>query len=108
MTFPHSTKPAIIGAVMGPMMMWMLHGAMTGNGVTGWALAAFLGAHVALIAVVISGAVFAARLSPRAKAFIDRLHHPSLHHVAVMLASALAVSGAVPLVAHGFSSQGVV
>ncbi|MEJ6640689.1 MAG: hypothetical protein QNL58_10210 [Octadecabacter sp.] len=108
MTFPHSTKPVIMGSVMGPMMMWMLHGAMTGNGVTGWALVAFLGAHVALIAVVMSGVVFAARLSPRAKTFIDRLHRPSLHHVAIMSVSALAISGAVHLVAHGFSIQGVV
>ena len=108
MTFPHSTKPVIMGAVLGPMVMWMLHGAMTGNSVTGWALAAFLGAHVAMAAVVISGAVFAARFSPRAKHVIDRLHRPSLHHAAVMLASALAVSGAVHLVAYGFSIQGVV
>jgi hypothetical protein len=94
--------PIIIGALMGLMMMWMLHGALTGeSGVTGWALIAFVTAHVAIIIVVLFAVIFATRLSPRAHAWINRLHRPSLRHVAAMLGSAIIVAGALHLGVHG-------
>ena len=102
MRISNHMKPIVMGGLMGLMMMWMLHGALTGDGALGaGALIAFVAAHVVLVAIAIGVAVFAARLSPRAKARIDRLHRPSLRHVTVMLAAALIVSGVVHLVVHG-------
>jgi hypothetical protein len=94
--------PIIMGALMGLMMMWMLHGALTGDaGVTGWALIAFLGAHLAIALIIGAAVVFAARFSPRSHAWINRLHRPSLHHVGAMLGSAIFVAGALHLGFHG-------
>ena len=71
--------PIIMGALMGLMMMWMLHGAMTGDaGITGWALIAFLGAHLAIALIIAVAVVFAARFSPRSHAWINRLHRPPI------------------------------
>ncbi|AKS45106.1 hypothetical protein SAMN05444287_0194 [Octadecabacter temperatus] len=96
------TKPIVMGGLMGLMMMWMLHSALTGDGTLGaGALIAFVAAHVVFAAVVIGGALFAARLSPRARQFMDRLHRPSLRHIGVMMAAALSVAGLVHLVVHG-------
>ena len=95
------TKPMIMGALMGVMMLWMLHGALMGDGVRGWALIAFVAAHVVLAAVVIAAGLFAARLSPRARMLIDRLHRPSLRHVGVMLLAAAASAGVIHLILHG-------
>ena len=87
-------KPLGMGLLMGPMMLWMIHGQMTGTAQSGWAIAAFVGAHLLIIAVLVTGAVFAARLSPRMHAVLDRLHRPSLAHLAGMLMG-LAISGLV-------------
>ncbi|SMX39031.1 hypothetical protein [Octadecabacter ascidiaceicola] len=97
----HNT-PIIMGGLMGLMMMWMLHGALTGEGTIGaGALIAFIAAHVVLAAIAIGMAVFAARLSPRVRQFMDRLHHPSLSHVAAMFSSAAAVALVLHFGIHG-------
>ncbi|AGI69244.1 putative membrane protein [Octadecabacter antarcticus 307] len=97
--------PIIMGALMGLMMMWMLQGALTGeSGVTGWALIAFAAAHVAIIVVVLFAVIFAARLSPRSHAWINRLHRTPLHHVSALLGSAVFVAGALHLGVHGLGS----
>lgn len=97
-----NVMPILMGSAMGLMMMWMLHGALTGEGtVGGGALIAFVGVHVLLAAVIIGGALFAARRSPRARVWINRLHRPSLRHMGLMLASAVVVASSVHLVAHG-------
>ncbi|MCF2869659.1 hypothetical protein L0664_01150 [Octadecabacter sp. G9-8] len=98
-------KPVIMGGLMGLMMMWMLHGAVTGDGMAAGALIAFVGAHLAL--VVIAGAVIWAgtRFSPRVVRVLSRLHRPSRSHVMVMLASAIVVAGVVHLSAHGFGGM---
>jgi hypothetical protein len=94
--------PIIMGALMGLMMMWMLHGAMTGDSViTGWALIAFVAAHGAIVLVVLFAVVFATRFSPRTHAWINRLHRPSLRHVRAMFGSAIFVAGALHLGVHG-------
>ncbi len=94
-------KPIIMGGLMGLMMMWMLHSALTGEGTIGTgALIAFVVAHVVVAAIAIGMAVFATRLSPRIKARFEHLHRPSLRHVGVMLAAALIVSGIVHLAVH--------
>ena len=95
-------KPFILGGLMGLMMIWMVHGQMTGtSALAGWALVAFIGMHVALAIVVICAGLFAARLSPRARAALARLHHPSLHHIALMVVGMGASAGAVHLFIHG-------
>lgn len=94
--------PIILGALMGLMMMWMLHVALTGeSGVTGWALIAFGAAHVAIAFIIIFAVIIAARISPRSHAWINRLHRPSLRHVSAMLGSAVFVAGALHLGVHG-------
>lgn len=96
------TKPAITGGLMGLMMMWMLNGALTGDGMAAGALIAFVAAHVVIVLVVI-GAVWAGtRLSPRLQRMTARLHRPSITHFAVMLMSAGVVAGTLHIVAHGF------
>ena len=95
-------KPMIMGGLMGLMMMWMLHGALTGGGTPGAsALVAFVAAHVGLAAIAFGAVLFAARLSPRTKALTDRLPRPSFRHVGLMLAAALIVTATVHLVIHG-------
>lgn len=97
-----SLRPVAMGAVMAPMMLWMLHGQMTtGGGLFDWAVIGFVGAHVGLVLAVIFGAVFAARLSPRAKAVIDRLHRPSLRHIGLMLIGMAVAAGLTHLAVHG-------
>ena len=96
-------RPLGMGLLMGPMMLWMIHGQLTGTTQSGWATAAFVGAHLLIIAALITGAVFAARLSPWMHSVLDRLHRPSLSHVTAMLVG-LVVS---VLVVH-FWQHGVV
>lgn len=93
-------KPAVMGGAMGLMMMWMLHGFLTGDGMRGWALVAFVAAHVVVVALAIAAALFAARLSPRAQALLARVHRPSLGHVSVMLGAAFAVGLGIHLAVH--------
>lgn len=95
-------KPIIMGGLMGVMMLWMLHGALTGGGVTGWALVAFVGAHVALVLVALAATVFAARLSPRVRDLMARVHRPSWRHVGAMSGSAAVVTAAIHVGLHGF------
>jgi hypothetical protein len=94
-------KPVIMGGLMG-LMMWMLHGAMSGGDTLGaMALIGFAAAHVVLLLIGIGAALFAASLSPRVRDWINRLHKPSLHHVVAMFGSAIAVFGIGHLSAHG-------
>ena len=97
-----ATKPLAMGALMGLMMLWMLHGQLTGDSsLSGTALAAFVGVHAALAAALIAGALFATRLSPRAQTWLDRLHRPSLRHLRLMLMGATLSAGAVHIWIHG-------
>ncbi|MEN8841140.1 MAG: hypothetical protein ABF254_05320 [Octadecabacter sp.] len=102
MRLSNHMKSMIMGGLMGLMMMWMLHGALTGEGAIGaGALITFVAAHFVLAAVVLGGALFAARLSPRARVVLERLHRPSLPHVAAMLGSAVLVAVALHFGIHG-------
>lgn len=94
-------RPMIMGALMGPMMMWMLHGALTGNTMSGAALLAFVAAHLALVLVAVALVVFGARMSPRLHQRLSRLHRPRAAHIATMLASAAVVAGCIHLGVHG-------
>jgi len=94
-------KPVIMGAVMAPMMMWMLHGALTGSGMSAAALVAFVGAHVALALVAVALVLVGSRMSPRLHGMLSRLHRPSAKHFGAMLASAAVVAVAIHFGIHG-------
>lgn len=93
--------PIGMGLIMGPMMLWMLHDQLTGQGTSPLAVAAFVGAHVLILLVVIGAGLFAARLSPGMREKLDRLHRPSWGHIGKMLASAAAAALIIHLVLHG-------
>ena len=98
-------RPMAMGAGMGLMMLWMVHGMMTGDAnLGGWALVGFIGVHLVLVVVVGAAGYFASRLSPRARVVVARLHRPNLRHLAVMVAGAF---GAV-IVAHLSLHGGIV
>lgn len=97
-------KPFSMGLLMGAMMLWMIHGQMTGQStLSGWALVLFIAVHLVLIAALIVAAFFAARLSPKMRGLLARLHRPSLLHVAVMLCGAATLALAAHLIIHGVS-----
>lgn len=87
-----SALPWIMGAIMGPMMLLMAHGPLV-SGTTPMALLAFVGAHIAVFAVI-------AVLVTRWPALRHRLHRPSSGHVARMLVAALTSATLVHLI-HG-------
>ena len=100
--FPAKMKPVVMGCGMGLMMLWMAHGALAGDG--GWgagALLVFVVAHVAVAAILVAGAVFAARLSPGMRNRLTRLHRPSRRHLVVMLGSAAGSAALAHLIVHG-------
>ena len=97
-------RPLAMGALMGAMMLWMLHGVLTGEStLSGPALAIFVGMHLALAVVLIGAALFAARLSPQLRALLARLHRPSLHHLLWMLAGATGAMTLTHFTLHGIA-----
>ena len=87
--------PVMMGALMAPMMLIMLHDdLMSGDG-TGlsFKLAGFVLAHLAVIAglALLAGRILLSR----------RLHIPSLRHMAMMLVGMLLSAGCIHLVIHG-------
>ena len=95
--------PVAMGALMGPMMLWLLHDQIMGLPGSGgaWAAIVFLGGHALLLAVVLLATVFAARLSLGLHARLARLHKPSALHLALMLGTAATSAGFVHLAVHG-------
>ncbi|MCR9110650.1 hypothetical protein [Marivita sp. XM-24bin2] len=93
----HILKPALMGLMMGAMMLWMMHGWLIGDGPAN-ALVFVLG-HVAVVAAV---ALTAALGLHRRFPVLARLtrHRPSLSHIAIMLGSAALFALAIHLV-HG-------
>ena len=93
--------PFFMGAAMGLMMLWMLHGQLTGDSAqSGVALTVFVGAHVLAAGAVIAGGVYAARLSPALRRRLARLHRPSWRHLLLMLAGAAMSAGAAHIWIH--------
>lgn len=93
--------PIGMGVIMGAMMLWMLHGQMTGQGAQPRAIVLFVGAHVLISLFVIGAGLFAARLSPLMRQKLDRLHRPSWRHMGKMLGSAAATALIIHLFLHG-------
>jgi uncharacterized membrane protein len=85
------------------MMVWMLHGQLTGTTQSAWAVLVFLGIHAVIISIALVGATFAARLSPRLNSLISRLHRPSFTHVGAMAAGLVASALIIHLSLHGIS-----
>ena len=82
-------RPLAMGVAMGLMMLWMVHGIVTGNSaLAGPASVLFVLAHLAVPLLILGLGVFAARMSPRLYARLPRLRRPSLPHIATMFAGA--------------------
>ena len=95
----HTVLPVGLGAVMGAMMIWMLHRQIvsaTAPDLTG--LLIFVGGHIAVLAVLFILPVVAA---PRLRRWAERLHRPDLRHVGLMLAGAASGAVVFHLSAHG-------
>lgn len=93
--------PVAMGGLMGPMLLWMLHGTLTSDGPSGVALAVFVGAHVLIVILLLAATIFAARLSSALRLRMERLHRPSLRHFSTMLASAVVAAGGLYLFVQG-------
>ena len=97
----HSTVPLIIGAAMGLMMLWMVHMQITnGDASSLGVLIAFVGAHVAVLALVLVVPLLAARRLVWTRHLTDRVHRPSLRHVALMSGGAIMATGTAHIVLH--------
>lgn len=82
-------RPLTMGAAMGLIMLWMIHGIVTGDKeLAGPALVVFVLAHIALPLLILGLGLFAARMSPRFYARLPRLRRRSLPHIATMSAGA--------------------
>ena len=93
-------KPVILGTLMGLMMMWMLHGVLTGEStLAGWAMFGFISAHFAIALVVVLLGAKVAKLSPRFRTLLS--HRPSVRHVASMAFGVILSGGLVHLYIHG-------
>ena len=88
--------PIVMGAVMGPMMLWMAHRWIV-SGAAATPMLGFAAAHLAILAVLLGGGLLLGR---RAPALRRRLHRPSAAHVARMLGAAAVSAGIVHLL-HG-------
>ncbi|MDX8347880.1 hypothetical protein SLH49_07770 [Cognatiyoonia sp. IB215446] len=97
-----TTKPLLMGASMGLMMLWMVHGQLTGEtSLSGIALVTFVGAHILFAATIIGAGLVVTRLSPAARQWLRNLRRPSLRHLGIMLLGATLSAGAVHIWIHG-------
>ena len=95
--------PILMGLVMGPVMLWMLHGFLLGDGNSALAAIIFVLAHLGVAAVVFVAAFLAARFAPRLRARLSLLHRPSLRHIGTMLGSAAGAALLIHFVIHGLA-----
>ncbi len=95
-------KPMILGILMGLLMLGMMHMALTADTkLGGLALAGFIAAHVFVLVALGFATLFAARLSPRMRAMISRIHKPGFAHFSQMAFAAGAAVLLVHLTLHG-------
>lgn len=93
--------PALMGAGMGAMMLWVIHGRMIQGDTALGPLLWFLIAHVAIIALAAGLVWLTARRWPAVSARLSRLHRPGVKHVAAMVLGAVASAAAIHVVLHG-------
>ncbi len=97
-----TSRPLLMGGIMGIMMLGMVHIALTGQSDLGVAaVAVFLGAHVISVLLLLTAAFCAARLAPSFRARLDRRPRPGLRHLAIMATGATIVFLATHLLWHG-------
>ena len=98
----HSLLPVTLGAIMGAMMLWMLHSQiMTGDSVSDWGPLLFVGAHVAVAILALGIARFGLSRFATVRRIMPRMHRPSLNHMGVMLSSAVGAAMALHVLLHG-------
>ena len=98
----HKIIPLTMGFGMGLMMLWMLHRPLTSADALGFtALAAFVGAHVLIVIVVLALPVWATTRIPRLHAQLFRMHLPNLKHIALMLVGAVIAASFTHHALHG-------
>mmetsp|Transcript_18462 Transcript_18462/g.30107 ORF Transcript_18462/g.30107 Transcript_18462/m.30107 type:complete len:99 (+) Transcript_18462:12345-12641(+) len=94
--------PLAMGAVMGLMMLWMVHMQITGDGARSrGALLVFVGTHMVLIAALVILPLIASRRLGWVRRVTDRLHRPSLRHIALMLTGAALATAITHVAIHG-------
>ena len=92
--------PFLLGAAMGVVMIGMLHRPIMSGDFDGtMTLAAFVGAHLAVLMAV--GLLFLA--VPALRQRIIR-HRPSLRHAALMLGGAVAAAATIHFGIHGIAT----
>ncbi|MDX8350804.1 hypothetical protein [Cognatiyoonia sp. IB215182] len=97
-----TTKPLVMGVLMGLMMLWMVHGQINGEtSLSGIAVITFVGVHILFAAAIIGAGLFVTRLSPAARQWLHNLHRPSLRHLGIMLLGAPLSACSVHIWIHG-------
>ncbi|MEO1640958.1 MAG: hypothetical protein AAFU41_17110 [Pseudomonadota bacterium] len=95
--------PIAMGLVMGPMMLWMLHGILMGDGGSALALTMFVAAHLGVAVVVLVAAFLAARFAPGLRDRLTVWHRPSLRHFGIMLGAAGGAALLIHFAIHGLT-----
>lgn len=98
MTF--HAKPYAMGVLMFGMMLPMLHGPLMTGGDLSVSLILFALAHLAVALVLIAIAVFGARMSPKVRSLLSKIHRPSRQHFDNMLAGAASTFAVVHFLVH--------
>ncbi|MFL4468660.1 hypothetical protein ACERZ8_01760 [Tateyamaria armeniaca] len=98
----HSLMPFVMGAVMGLVMLWMLHMQITGEGDQSIAaLVVFAAAHVGALAAILVVPLFAARRLAWVRRLAKHMHRPRLSQAVYMLAGAVFAAAITHVIIHG-------
>lgn len=102
MSIGQNRKPMIMGAVMGLLMIGMLHMWLVSESkLAGAALAAFVGAHLAALLIAATLGWSATRFFPTFRMRLALFHKPGFSHVAYMLIGAIGIAALTHLLLHG-------
>lgn len=95
--------PTLMGGAMGLMMLMMVHNLLTSpdGSAGGMALVIFVGAHVAVVALLLIAGFFATRSTGPMQRLLSRLHRPSRAHIGAMLLGMALSGSAAHLFLHG-------
>ncbi len=93
--------PAGMGAAMGAMMLYMVHGQIAAGGSALGPALWFIAAHALIISAAAALVWLIARRWPALSARLRRVHRPSLSHAGTMIGSAALSALAIHLVIHG-------
>ncbi|SFS21690.1 hypothetical protein SAMN05444714_2914 [Yoonia litorea] len=93
--------PFVAGALMGPMMLSMLHKTLSGGTSPVSAITTFVVGHFAVLLALLASFAVARRFIPQLRNRLGRMHTPRARHVGVMVMSAGATASVVHLAIHG-------